>query len=74
MFLAALRVIDRRGHSRGRRLFVHALATLTLLDQRLALPNYGFSGGLGVGTDDSFFFRWPRRYCRKASFTELFSQ
>jgi len=60
MFLAALRVIDRRmSVTAAVGVFsFYALATLTLYwTQRWALPNYfGFSGGLGVGTDDSFFF------------------
>jgi len=60
MFLAALRLIDRRmDMTAAVGVFsYYALATLMLYwTQRWALPKYyGFSGGLGVGTDDSFFF------------------
>ena len=60
IFLTMLRMIDRRvdiAAACGVFSF-YVLATLMLYwTQRLALPGYyGFSGGLGVGTDDSFFF------------------
>jgi hypothetical protein len=60
MFLAALYLIERRldvAAACGVFSF-YVLATLMLYwTQRWALPEYhGFSGGLGVGTDDSFFF------------------
>jgi hypothetical protein len=60
MFLAALRVIDRRlDITAAIGVFsFYVLATLMLYwTQRWALPKYfGFSGGLGIGTDDAFFF------------------